>query len=74
MSRKTAEATKLPFDREGFAEVSEVAEYLSLSTTSIYNLIAAGDLPHARFGQAIRIPRRAVVEYSNRKLAEQEQR
>lgn len=67
--RQATEAPKLPFDREGFAEVSEVAEFMGLSTTTVYALCNSGELPSGRFGKAaIRIPRKAVVEYVDRKL------
>ena len=35
--------------------VSEAARALSLSTTTTYELIAAGTIPHIRLGRSIRI-------------------
>lgn len=66
------EVDDLPFDREGYARVSEVSQYLGLSSSLIYEMInkEPPDLPHVRFGKnAIRIPRRAVVEFAERQLA-----
>lgn len=71
MGAETANSP-LPFDREGYASVLEVAEYLSFSTGAIYDLIGEGILPSARLGsrKGIRIPRAAVVALLQRELTQ----
>jgi excisionase family DNA binding protein len=53
---------------DGFADVHEAAEFLSMSRSSIYKLMEAGELPYAKFGKARRIPWRALREYGARCL------
>jgi excisionase family DNA binding protein len=60
---------RAPFDREGFATVSETADYLGLSISSVYAMVRKGDLPHGKFaGNSIRIPRAAVVTYATERM------
>ena len=58
---------------DGFMTVDEVAEYLSLSRTTIYQMLERGQLPSAKFGRMRRIPRKAVVEYANKLLSATEE-
>jgi excisionase family DNA binding protein len=53
---------------EGFADVHEAAEFLSMSRSSVYKLMESGDLEYAKFGKARRIPRRGLREYAARCL------
>ena len=46
------------------------AQALSLSRTVIYNLIASGELASVKVGRARRIPREALAEFIERRLAE----
>lgn len=41
-------------------KVEEAAKMLSISRSQAYQLIAEGVLPHVRFGNAVRVPRRAL--------------
>lgn len=42
-----------------WVSVRELAEILRVSTSSVYQAVAAGEIPHVRVGNAIRIPVRA---------------
>jgi excisionase family DNA binding protein len=43
--------------------VAEVAERLNLSQSKVYELVERGELPHHRFGGAIRISEQQIAEY-----------
>lgn len=45
------------------ANVTEVAKYLNLCRSSVYNLMDTGQLPYAKFGRSRRIPWDAVEEF-----------
>ena len=53
---------------DGLMRVHEVAGYLGLSRSKVYEIMSKGELPWAKFGRARRIPRRAVVELVARRL------
>jgi excisionase family DNA binding protein len=40
--------------------VDEAAEYLRISRRQVYNLLAAGELPHVRVGSRVRFDREAL--------------
>lgn len=40
----------------GLCPVPEAAEFLSLSRGKLYASIAAGEIPHKRYGRSVRIP------------------
>lgn len=40
----------------GFATVNEAAHFLRLSRAKIHLMLRAGQIPHARYGRAVRIP------------------
>jgi excisionase family DNA binding protein len=46
--------------------VKQVAERLNLSVSKIYELVESGELPHHRFGGAIRVSEEQIAEYMNR--------
>ncbi len=46
--------------------VSEAARVLALSRARVYQMVASGELPHVRFGKAVRIPRVALLRYIER--------
>ncbi len=46
--------------------VSEAAKMLALSRARVYQMIASGEVPHVRFGKAVRIPRTALLRYIER--------
>jgi excisionase family DNA binding protein len=64
-----APATKQPdLTADGFADVHEAAEFLSMSRSSVYKLMESEDLKYAKFGKARRIPWLALREYGARCL------
>jgi len=46
--------------------VSEAAKMLALSRARVYQMVASGEVPHVRFGKAVRIPRAALLRYIDR--------
>jgi len=42
--------------RDGFASGDEAARFLGLSPAMITKLVAAGEIPHRRYGRSLRIP------------------
>jgi excisionase family DNA binding protein len=57
-----------PIADEGFADVAEAAEFLSMSRSTVYKLMDAGQLAYAKFGKSRRIPRRALREFGERSM------
>lgn len=45
-----------------FLTVAEVAEFMRVSSMTVYRLVHSGDLPAVRFGRSYRIPESAVSE------------
>lgn len=66
--------TKTKFDsqtvEDGLLRVSEVAKFLGLARSTVYQLMDRGELPYAKIGRARRIPFNAVIAFSNRSLVE----
>jgi excisionase family DNA binding protein len=60
--------TKPDITADGFAGVPEAAEYLSMSRSSIYKMMEAGELKYAKFGRSRRIPWRALRELAERSM------
>jgi len=48
--------------------VIEAARVLALSRARVYQLIAAGELPHIRIGKSVRVPRAALLRYIERRI------
>jgi len=67
----TVEQPRQPISDEGFADISQAAEYLSMSRSSVYKLMDAGELRFAKFGKARRIPWRAIYDYAGRCMVAQ---
>jgi excisionase family DNA binding protein len=42
--------------RDGFASADEASRFLSVSRPMITKMVASGQMPHRRFGRALRIP------------------
>jgi excisionase family DNA binding protein len=42
--------------RDGFASAEEASRFLGLSRAMITKLTASGEMPHRRYGRALRIP------------------
>jgi excisionase family DNA binding protein len=55
-------------DERFLLTVSEAARLLSLSRSQTYSLVASGELPSLRVRTSIRVPRRALVEWVERRL------
>ena len=53
-------------DLPEFLTVEEVRAYLRLGRSTIYELLRQGELPHVRFGRAIRVPKTALAKYVSR--------
>ncbi len=51
---------------ESVFRVKQVAKRFSLSVSKIYEMVESGELPHHRFGGAIRVSEEQIVEYMNR--------
>ncbi len=47
---------------DGMLTVDAAAKFLSLSRTTIYDMMESGDLPYVKFGRSRRVPRRALIE------------
>jgi excisionase family DNA binding protein len=50
-------------DLPEFLTVEEIRAYLRLGRSTIYELLRRGELPHVRFGRAIRVPKTALAKY-----------
>jgi excisionase family DNA binding protein len=48
--------------------VADVARFLRLSQSTVYDLMARGLLPYVKIGKSRRIPHRAVVELAAQNL------
>jgi excisionase family DNA binding protein len=56
---------------QGMLKMKEVAEFLGISKSEVYNMVAEGRLPYVpygRTGKAKRVPRKAVIDYAARNL------
>lgn len=40
----------------GFATVLEAAQFLRLSRQKVHLMLRAGEIPHTRYGRAVRVP------------------
>ena len=52
----------------GLDRIREAANFLGISISQAYALMASGDLPYVKFGKSRRIPRRALVEFAKKNL------
>jgi len=59
---------KTDLTEDGFADVQEAAEFLSMSRSSVYKLMESGELRYAKFGKARRIPWKALHLFAERSL------
>ena len=46
-----------------FLTVAEVAAMMRVSKMTVYRLVHGGELPAARVGRSLRVPKRAVEDY-----------
>jgi excisionase family DNA binding protein len=54
--------------------IPDAGSYLGVSADTVRRLVQAGDIPHARIGNSIRIRRVDLEEYLERKTTRQWQR
>ncbi len=54
----------------GLASIKEACQFLSLGRTTIYGLMRSGDLDYIFIGGVRRIPRSALIEFTERALEE----
>jgi excisionase family DNA binding protein len=57
-----------PLVDDGFASVDESMEFLSVSRSTVYELMATGELPSAKVGRCRRVPRKALREFAARAM------
>jgi excisionase family DNA binding protein len=55
---------------DGLISPTAAAEFLSISRTSLYELLKSGAIPYTRIGADKKIPRRALVEFAEARLVE----
>ncbi len=53
---------------EGLCSVREACEFLSIGKSSLYSLMQKGDVPFCFVGKNRRIPRKALIEFTERVL------
>jgi excisionase family DNA binding protein len=53
----------------GLDKVAEAARFLSLSVSTLYDLMARGELAYVKLGRSRRVPHQAVIELAARGLA-----
>jgi excisionase family DNA binding protein len=51
---------------------SDLIGLLNLGRSTVYNLIASGELKAIRFGRAVRVPQSTLDEFIREKLQQQE--
>ena len=56
-----------------FYRVTEVAELIGCSRTTIYSLVAAGEIPTVRIGGMLRVPAEAVRKLGQANKEKEEQ-
>ena len=47
--------------QEGMVTLQEACEFLGISRSRLYGMLAAGDLPSVKLGRCRRVPRRALI-------------
>jgi excisionase family DNA binding protein len=57
---------------DGLASIREACVFLSIGKSSLYNLMKKGQLPFVFVGSNRRIPRKALVEFTERILEERQ--
>jgi len=55
---------------EGLCSVREACGFLSIGKSSLYSLMQKGEVPFCYMGKNRRIPRKALVEFTERVLEE----
>lgn len=57
---------------DGLCSIREACVFLSIGKSSLYNLMKKGELPFVFVGSNRRIPRKALVEFTERVLEERQ--
>lgn len=65
----TADDNRLQLVSGGLMTVSQVGEFLNVSRSTVYGLMAQGALSFVKIGRARRIPRHAVLEFATAHLS-----
>lgn len=58
----------MPAASPQYLRVAQVAARWNLGVSTVYRLIETGEISHIRFGESIRVPLGAVLEYERRQL------
>jgi excisionase family DNA binding protein len=56
---------------DGLMRVVEVAKFLAISRSKVYEMLDDGKLPHVRIDGGRRIPRKAVMDFVSANLVSQ---
>jgi len=56
---------------EGFASVSQAADFLSVSRAKLYGLMDTGSIPWAKFGKSRRIPWAGLKAFAAKSMVPQ---
>ena len=62
------DTTRVELVADGLLTVREVADFLRISRSRLYELMDRGELIYLKLGRSRRIPRRAVIELAAREL------
>lgn len=67
-----ATASRRPSPRslasDGFGQIEDVGKFLKLPTTAVEEMLRSGELPYADFHGSVRVPWRAVLDFSAGKI------
>jgi len=58
--------------KQELLKVEQAAQVLGLGRSATYELVGAGEIPSIRVGRALRIPRRGLTEWIERRVLEYE--
>ena len=63
MEYREERAKKIELVADGLLDVRQAEDFSGLKKSKLYVLMASGDLPYCEIGAAMRIPKRALVEF-----------
>jgi len=66
--KSAAKKTKKSISESGYMSIDDVGEFLSVSRSTVYLLLNTGAIPSAKFGRNRRIPRQAVIDFTEQKM------
>jgi len=67
---RSADSSTAALCEDGLMSVIGAADWLSISLSKMYQLLSAGEIPYVRIGADRRIPKRALLEYTNSRLVQ----